>query len=292
MISKLSKHFSILATVVLAIPTAFAQIPAANSPNAAQVPNSPETSQETSSEPKTMPPLQFGPALHAPGGRDTAGTANSYNWDGYVVTGTDFTSAKGSWTVPASTCSKTPNSLAFIWVGIDGWTDDTVEQAGTAGFCNKTTPSYYAWYEFYPAASVAISTVPVKPGDKMSAQISYKNSEFTIEITDETTGKSFSITKAVSGADRSSAEWIAEAPTVVTGIVNLADFTKISFGDDYTGITGTNDATDSAHSGPISAFGSSVLKVTQIDWLNYTEATPSALSSDGTSFTSTWVESN
>ena len=126
----------------------------------------------------------------------------------------------------------------------------------------------------------------------MSAQISYKNSEFTIEITDETTGKSFSITKAVSGADRSSAEWIAEAPTVVTGIVNLADFTKVSFGDDYTGITGTNDATDSAHSGPISAFGSSVLKVTQIDWLNYTEATPSALSSDGTSFTSTWVESN
>lgn len=239
-----------------------------------------------------MPSFRVGPALHAPGGRLSAGTANSYNWAGYVVTGTDFTSAKGSWVVPSGTCSKSPNSLASFWVGIDGWNDDTVEQAGTALFCNKTTASYFAWYEFYPAASVTISTVPVKPGDKMTAEITYKSSEFTLEITDETTGKTFSTTKAVKGADRSSAEWIAEAPGVITGIANLSDFTKVSFGDDYTGASGTNDATDSAHSGPISAFGSSILKVTEIDWLNYKEDSPSALSTDGTSFTSSWVEPN
>jgi hypothetical protein len=275
----------------LAFPPAFAQVSVANLPNAAPMGNS-EASQETFPDSVTMPPHRFGPALHAPGGRVTAGTANSYNWDGYVVTGTDFTSAKGSWIVPASTCSKSPNAYASIWLGIDGWSDGTVEQTGTTNFCNKTTASYYTWYEFYPAATVVISTIPVKPGDKMSAEITYKNSEFTLEITDETTGKTFSVTKAVSGADRSSAEWITEAPSVVTGITNLADFTKVEFGDDYTGIAGTNEATDSAHSGTIKAFGTSIVKVTQIDFLNYTESAPSGVSSDGTSFTSTWIEYN
>jgi Peptidase A4 family len=287
MLSKLLRRFSILVVVALAMTAVFAQ----TSPkltNAASVSNPPESSSEMTAK----PPFWGGPALHAPGGRVSDGTANSYNWDGYVVTGTDFTSAKGSWIVPTGTCTKSPNAYASIWLGIDGWSDGTVEQTGTIVFCNKTTASYYAWYEFYPAATVVISTVPVKPGDKMSAQISYKNSEFTLEISDETTGKAFSVTKAVSGADRTSAEWIAEAPSVVTGITNLADFTKVEFGDDYTDIKGTNDATDSTHTGPISAFGTSVLKVTQVDFLDYTESAPSALSTDGTSFTSTWVEYN
>jgi hypothetical protein len=291
-LSKLLKHFSILAAAALAIPTVFAQTSSSNLPDANSPSHSPEISAEAVQDASALPPIWHGPALHAPGGRVSDGTANSYNWDGYVVTGTDFTSAKASWIVPASTCSKSPNAYASIWVGIDGWSDGTVEQTGTINFCNRTTASYYAWYEFYPAATVVISTVPVKPGDKMSAQISYKGSDFTLEITDETTGKTFSITKAVSGADRSSAEWIAEAPTVVTGIANLADFTKVEFGDDYTDIKGTNAATDTAHTGAISAFGTSVLKVTQIDFLGYTESVPSALTTDGTSFTSTWVEYN
>jgi hypothetical protein len=139
---------------------------------------------------------------------------------------------------------------------------------------------------------VSISTVPVKPGDHMSAQVKYNGSQFTLQITDETSGKTFSISQAVSGASRNSAEWVAEAPGVITGITNLAAFGQAGFGDDHTGIAGTNEATDSAHSGPISAFGSSIIAVTQIDWLNYNEAVPTALSTDGTSFFSKWVESN
>jgi hypothetical protein len=290
MLSKVSKHFLVL-VVVLAVPSLFAQISSSKSPEVKPAPKSQGVS-ATAQDASGWPSIWVGPALHAPGGRVSDGTAKSYNWSGYTVTGTDFTSAKGSWIVPTGTCAKTPNSYAVSWVGIDGWTSTTVEQAGTAVFCNKTTASYFAWYEFYPAASVAISTVPVKPGDKITSEITYKDSDFTLEITDETTGKTFSITKAVSGAARSSAEWITEAPGVATGIVNLSDFTKVEFGDDYTDIKGTNEATDSAHSGVISAFGTSVLKVTEVDFLGYTQDTPSALSTDGTSFTTTWVEYN
>lgn len=238
---------------------------------------------------------------HAPGHRARGpaladGTVQFYNWGGYAVTGTGFTSAKGSWKVPTLTCSKSPNAQASIWVGIDGYSSTTVEQTGTTAWCNQKTSEYYAWYEFYPAGEQVISSVPVSPGDKISAEISYNGSEFTAEITDETTGKSSSTTQAVSGAERNSAEWVVESPSVafsdgfVYGPLNLADFTKVSFGDDYTKVVDTNSATDSTVSGPISAFGSAVEQMTHIDYLGYTQSTSSALSEDGSSFTVTWVE--
>jgi hypothetical protein len=139
MLSKLAKQSSTLAVVVLLIPFAFAQTSSSKSPAVKTASASSEVSAEGSQDLSALPPIWVGPALHAPSGRLRAGTSNSYNWDGYVVTGTNFTSATGSWNVPATTCSNSPNSAAFFWVGIDGWTSTTVEQTGTAVICNKTT---------------------------------------------------------------------------------------------------------------------------------------------------------
>jgi Peptidase A4 family len=248
-----------------------------------------------SAEAQALAAFQHAPMRRAPGAPGALvsnGSVQTYNWTGYAVTGTDFTDAKGSWIVPTGTCSKSPNAWASFWVGIDGYSDATVEQVGTVIWCNRTTPVYYTYYELYPAPATYISSISAKPGDKMFAEVSYKGTEFTLEIKDETTGKSFSITKSVSGAKRTSAEWIVEAPTAsCCGILNLADFTKAKFGDDYTGVTDTSWATDSKVSGPISDFGSAVEKITQVDDTLYIEATPSALT-DGSSFTATWVEYN
>lgn len=76
------------------------------------------------------------------------GTANSENWSGYAVTGSSFTNATASWFVPTVNCSKTPNTYAAFWVGIDGYSSNTVEQTGTDSDCDGASPSYYAWYEF------------------------------------------------------------------------------------------------------------------------------------------------
>ena len=217
--------------------------------------------------------------------------SDSTNWSGYAVTGSSFTSAKASWTVPTVNCSTTPNTYSSFWVGLDGWTSSTVEQTGTDSDCDGKSPSYYAWYEFYPAGSVLISSVAVSPGNHISATVSYSGSEFTTTITNETTGKSFSKSGKVSGAKRSSAEWIAEAPccTNAGGILPLSDFGTVDFGDDYTGVSGTNDATDSSVSGAISAFGSAVNEAIMVNGsTGADEAVPSALSSDGTSFTVKW----
>jgi hypothetical protein len=131
----------------------------------------------------------------------------------------------------------------------------------------------------------------VSPGNHMSASVTYTGSEFTISIANETTGKTYSKSGRVSGAARSSAEWIAEAPCCTNrgGILPLSDFGTVDFGDDYTGVSGTNDATDSSVSGPISAFGGTVNEAIMVNGTTGAdEAVPSALSSDGTSFTVTW----
>jgi len=254
-----------------------------------------QTTTPDSSEALALAAFQHAPIRRVPGATalvDGVTAVQSYNWGGYAVSGTGFTDAKGSWIVPRVDCSKSPNALVALWVGIDGFSDSTVEQTGTLTWCNRTTAEYFTWYEFYPLPLTFISTVSSNPGDKIFAEVSYNKSEFTAEITNETTGKSFSIMQAVPGAKRTSAEWIAEAPAAITGILNLADFSKVDFGEDYTGDAGSNSATDSAVSGTIRDFGSAVQRITQVDWNLYTESTSSALKEDGASFTVTWIEYN
>jgi hypothetical protein len=175
-------------------------------------------------------------------------------------------------------------------VGIDGWTSDSVEQTGTDSDCDGSTPTYYAWYEFYPNPSYEITSVPISPGNHISASVTYSGSEFTITLTNETTGKSYSKSSTVSGAARSSAEWIAEAPCCTNrgGILPLSDFGTVYLGDDYTGVASTNDATASGVSGAISAFGSKVYESIMVSSKGVDEAVPSSLTSDGSSFDVVW----
>jgi hypothetical protein len=216
------------------------------------------------------------------------GTTTSGNWSGYAVTGKGFTKAEGSWIVPTVTCS-TGTEYAVFWVGIDGYSSNTVEQAGTETVCSGGKPQYTAWYEFYPTTPIlTITSMTVEPGDTMSSSIVYSSStgEFTVTITDQRTGKSFSKSAKVSGAARSSAEWIAEAPS--SGIIlPLADFGTVLFGKDSTGIAGTCSAADSSAHGPIGSF--STIEEITMEKNSVKEAIPSALSTDGTSFSVNWA---
>jgi hypothetical protein len=213
------------------------------------------------------------------------GTSTSNNWSGYAVTGAAFTGVKGSWVVPTATCSS-GSQYASFWVGIDGYNDDTVEQTGTDSDCHGSRPSYYAWYEFYPEPSFTISSLTITPGDIMSAKVTYNGTEFTTTITDETTGKSFTKSATVPGAKRSSAEWIAEAPSSI-GVLPLADFGTVLFGEDTTAVSGTNEASKGGTVGLIGSFAN-IFAITMETSSAVLEAVPSALSSDGSSFSVTW----
>jgi hypothetical protein len=223
------------------------------------------------------------------------GSVESTNWSGYAVTGSGFKDATGSWIEPAITCNKkTDTELAAFWVGIDGYSSSSVEQTGTLAICENGQQEHIAWWEFYPTNDIQeIGKITVSAGDTISASVKYAKGEFTLKITDETTGKSFTH-KGKQSAARSSAEWIAEAPCCVSGdtVYPLPKFGTVLFGKDNTSVAGTNDATNTSHSGAFNTFPSAdVFAITMVNasGSHPTEASPSAPSSDGTSFSVLWV---
>lgn len=163
-------------------------------------------------------------------------TAESTNWSGYAATGSDgaFTSVSASWTEPTATCSssgrgRSSDSYAAFWVGLDGYSSDSVEQTGTDSDCSGRTGEYYGWYEMYPAYPVDFSNT-VKPGDAMSASVTFSGTEtYTLVLHDATQGWTQTVVKNQSGLDRSSAEVITEAPSSSTGVLPLADFGTVNY---------------------------------------------------------------
>ena len=215
----------------------------------------------------------------------------SSNWAGYadvVAIGT-VSAAYGSWVVPSLSCPKHGTTYVALWVGIDGYSDSTVEQTGVLGKCSSGTASYSTWYEFYPSPMITTS-VAVKPGDVVSASVTYSSTtgEFTVSITNVNSGASTVSTQAVSGAERSSAEWIVERPALCNiftcRLSTLANFGSASFGLQYTTAGGTNYATIGGTNAPISSFNNFAITMIASS-TGPVLAQPSSLSDGGTSFT-------
>jgi len=110
-------------------------------------------------------------------------------------------------------------------------------------------------------------------------------------LTDVTTGEGFSTSTKMNNAKRSSAEWIAEAPSG-GGVAPLANFVVVDFGSGNTGVNSTCSASTTTGSGAIGSFpAASVFEITMVDKNGSLEATPSALSQQGSSFSVSWVSS-
>jgi hypothetical protein len=214
----------------------------------------------------------------------------SGNWSGYAALGGGFSAVSGSWTVPSVTCTGGATTYSSQWIGIDGYSSDTVEQDGTGASCQAGTPYYNAWYEMYGDEAVndgyevplSSSSYPVSPGDAMIASVSFSGSKWTLAIADTTRAWNYSveIVQPAQPPARSSAEWIVERPEVDSSLSALSDFGS-------TGFTGAS-ATDNATSGPISAFSFQPLEMDGSTLL----AAPGALDPTGEQFGDTWYASS
>jgi hypothetical protein len=162
----------------------------------------------------------------------TSTTAKSHNWAGYAVEGkgVTFHSAIGSWVQPAAACPGNTVAGAAFWVGLDGYLKNskTVEQIGADSDCSGAA-IYYAWWQMYPGPLVHIPFA-VSPGDSMTAAVSASGSTFTLTLSNNSQGWSFTTTQSAS-AKESSAEWIAEAPLGCNGCSSgkLANFGSVTF---------------------------------------------------------------
>ena len=134
-------------------------------------------------------------------------------WAGYVASSTTYTSVTATWTQPVVKCGSSSTADVATWVGLDGYTSDSVEQIGTEAACEGGTVDYLAWYEVYPNYAVDLAKT-LSPGDSVTATVTATSStEFTLKIADATKGWTYSTVQADSSAKRSSAEVVVEVPT-------------------------------------------------------------------------------
>ena len=204
----------------------------------------------------------------------------SLNWSGYAdaENGSNTVSqASGSWTVPAVQCPPAPyeNQDAFLanWVGIDGFTDQTVEQLGTAAQCFEGVTYYYVWYEMYPSNTVEEGTTACinnnvdcpQPGDQISASVSVTpagsgENNYKLTLIDRTRpDESFSVTQQCAAATcvDASAEWIVERPAAVppppapVQILPLADYGKTFFSSGHVVSGGRFSSIQGFQDGPV-----------------------------------------
>ena len=140
----------------------------------------------------------------------------------------------------------------------------------------------------YPNPSVTLPTADaVNPGDHMTALVASNaaGTSFTLVIKDATAGWNFSTTQAGSGFARSSAEVIAEAPSECTPCSAARSRWPTSVRSGYSGSSLIDTA---GKVGSLSAFNAN--EITMSD-NGTTLATPSSLSSDGSSFSVAWNNS-
>jgi peptidase A4-like protein len=210
----------------------------------------------------------------------------SGNWSGYAndnTKGNSYRQVSGVWTEPAISCPTQELELSVFWVGIDGFSSDTVEQDGTLAECYEGTAYYYTWWEMYPSNDIQTVGDTVRPGDKIVSSVVKQGTNYRLRVTDfSTSGNNIDTTQSCDAATcvDSSAEWIGEAPSGGRGEFPLAKFTPWS-------VSGAS-VSSGAKTGTIKSFPDDEITM---EGDAYPLATPGALNSAGTTFKDYWNNS-
>jgi hypothetical protein len=176
----------------------------------------------------------------------------TFNWSGFadVESGTKrVSSVSGQWVIPYVECPignyRYQDTIISQWVGIDGFSDGTVEQLGSAAWCFEGVTYYYVWYEMFPAGTVVEGTAECinnnvdcpQPGDLISASVSATPSgNYTLSLTDfNRPQEGFSVTASCAPTTclDSSGEWIVERAAFELPFgpqfISLVDFFQTGF---------------------------------------------------------------
>jgi hypothetical protein len=198
---------------------------------------------------------------HAPNQR-TPGTfghvnGTSKNWSGSVLfigSGDTFLWIAGSWAVPHAYATKGAAGTEYssAWLGIDGDRSGDVMQAGTA---TDSDGACYAWFEWYPNFSIAISNFAVAPGDVIHLVLcAASTTRAWLSMGNITSGQYTSFAfQAPAGTALvgNCAEAIVERPTVGGSLAELPRYGDVFF-DDTTAYSARGHAFDIGLGTPIS----------------------------------------
>ena len=228
--------------------------------------------------------------------KDVAASTSS-NWAGYAVTGsrpgiTAFTRVFAAWVQPQATCVPGQETYSAFWVGLGGYNagSQALEQVGTDADCSVAgQASYSVWYELVPAAPVTVK-LPIKPGDSIVASVAVSGRKVTVRISNYTRKKAFTKKLTMKSPDVSSAEWIAEAPSTCTRSGDCTPLALTNFGT--VRFVSASATAVLLHTGAITgpAWTANAISLGGVGPSPGANAiaTPTALSSDGSSFGVSW----
>ena len=180
--------------------------------------------------------------LAGPGG--LTAHATSANWSGYVASGAAFTNVTGTFTVPAIG-RYVAGTTVSEWVGIDGWSDSTLIQAGVNEIpLGEGTAMVEPWWEVLPAPEQLASGVMARAGQQITVTITQLTpGTWSISLRDDSNGDEFNTRQLYAGTLQS-AEWIVEAdntsdgkPTSLAPYKPSVSFTGLALTGRRTGLT-------------------------------------------------------
>jgi hypothetical protein len=212
------------------------------------------------------------------------------HWAGYLVSldiqnrSQGVSGISASWIVPEVQFSEN-NTFSSVWVGVGGYGEESLIQAGTEQHCFNGKIEYFAWYELLPAYIVRTQSVNVQPGDTVVVSINLLNqdqSTWQITIDNLSNGNHFEKTNIFYDSSQQSAEWIVERPTVENVISNLANFGNVTLTNCTATINGVNGSIKDFIYAP----------TIMVDSANNPLTSTSALSGDGSSFSVNYLSSS
>lgn len=176
-------------------------------------------------------------------GSDDSNESNRYiissNWCGYIIednfndpTPNSIDNVGGTWEVPALNPTEN-DTYSAIWVGIDGYNSQTVQQMGTSHNWVNGQQVNFAWFQMFPSQGFVLPSFPVEIGDSIGVFIQHLNEDlFFLCIINYTKNVFARVPERFSYAQfarRISAEWVLERPNQDDSILPLADFNTFPF---------------------------------------------------------------
>jgi Peptidase A4 family len=154
----------------------------------------------------------------------------SFNWSGYAQTapvGT-FHAVVDNWTVPTVNTAFAGNQFSSDWVGIGGFEDGTLVQAGTEADNLGGAAFYRAWTEILPEPENPLP-MAIHPGDKITTTVrEIKLGVWKMTVSDKTTKRTESRTQSYAGSTHASVESIHERPCIKAPCTSTADLAELT----------------------------------------------------------------
>ncbi len=162
----------------------------------------------------------------------------SSNWTGNIGIGSGYQVVQSYFYVPCVS-SHSSNVYSSQWVGLGGDDSDgggNLVQTGIESDWYNGSPSYYAWYEDYPANPYSYFVFSVNCGDKIYAQSddNYSMRNYAYMFIEDITRGVYSAEGETEQSNGSTAEWITERPELNNQFPPLVNFNSITFFNDYT----------------------------------------------------------